>query len=307
MRQIQVLDSPQKNSFLRLCKDYEIQNLESKDFNLPNLYVYLGYNSKSLLNISSNEIPILIGVLPNSELEELKKLKNPILMAPVKAFSVYCKESNLPVYEMIHKCIIFSILCWNPEIKSNLINIDSEIHKLEKQKIKSINLYTKDNITYMYNSFTDLQEITLFMSWIIYQNLLPTNSVYTLIDIDSDIDLKNLLPLTILGIYQKGFMINLENKSAEKIYKSLMGFWNNIHYIPKRKQLLQPDILTQKLSRKKFDFDFNPNFEETIKKPPIFIIDSILESLKFCHKQNTSNKIILFFGNWENFEKIIQD
>ena len=84
-----------------------------------------------------------------------------------------------------------------------------------------------------------------------------------------------------------------------------MGFWNNIHYIPKRKQLLQPDILTQKLSHAKPGFDFKPSFEESIKKPPIFIIDSISESLKFCHKQNASNKIILFFGNWENFEKII--
>ncbi len=168
-----------------------------------------------------------------------------------------------------------------------------------------------ENVRFIYECGISEHGVLLCMEWVkslTEQSLTEFCSVYTIFDIDEEDlqgkDLLNfLIPFTILGNLQKGFLIvnsDLEHSSEDSVssesfdseksfdleksfdfslYNTLKGIWNSKEYIPRRKKLSEPLPDYEMLRPETQESILIPNFEECIRKPPIFIIDS-LESIK---------------------------
>ena len=193
-----------------------------------------------------------------------------------------------------------------------------ELIGVSPEKSFHIRSYTKDTTEFVWEPGTYEVGNRLLMEWLRNNKSKP---VYTIIDIDeipSDFsEIKDyLLPFTTLGIKQKGFLIvNSEEVNSDQneesipydyhVYTTLMELWNNKHYIPKRKSLLEPiPGYTERIVSEAI-VNFDPNFEESIAKPPIFIIDFYDSIKNFISK--ISNCIVLYVGKEENYKNIIKE
>ena len=161
---------------------------------------------------------------------------------------------------------------------------------------------------------------------------------FTIIDIDEIYETKDmkeyLLPFTTLGIYQKGILIvnsdldSLENSKGSEsedqsslgllpgteslepfdyhIYTNIMELWNTKHFIPKRLSLLENMDESFGIKDRNLDLKppFDPHYELSIKKPPIFILDNFESICNFVSKIY-KNSYILYVGKEENYKKII--
>lgn len=159
----------------------------------------------------------------------------------------------------------------------------------------------------------------------------PSLDFFTIIDIDEIYETKDmkeyLLPFTTLGIYQKGILIVnsdlefeesqdnkvvLESKSEDfepfdyHIYTNMMELWNNKHFIPKRLSLLENmgESFGMKDKDSGLKSSFDPQYELSIKKPPIFILDNFESICNFVSKI-CKNSMILYIGKEKNYKKMI--
>ena len=199
------------------------------------------------------------------------------------------------------------------------LNVSLELIGVSPEKSFHIRSYTKDSIEFIWEPGTYEVGNRLCMEWLRNNKSKP---VYTIIDIDeipykslsedSRENLKDyLLPFTTLGIKQKGFLIvNSDSESSEDsvpfdyhIYTTLMELWNTKHYIPKRKALL--DSVPGYTNTFTHDIIFDPKFEESIAKPPIFIIDFYDSIKNFISK--ISDCIVLYIGKEENYKNLTRE
>jgi hypothetical protein len=201
------------------------------------------------------------------------------------------------------------------------LNESLELIGVSPEKSFHIRSYTKDSVEFVWEPGTYDLGNRLLMEWLRNNKNKP---VYTIIDIDGIpsgfSEIKDyLLPFTTLGIKQKGFLIinseevnNDQNEESEPsvpfdyhVYTKLMELWNNKHYIPKRKALLDPIPGYMETIVSDTIINFDPNFEESIVKPPIFIIDFSDSIKNFISK--ISNCIVLYIGKEENYKNIIKE
>jgi ribonucleotide reductase beta subunit family protein with ferritin-like domain len=72
----------------------------------------------------------------------------------------------------------------------------------------------------------------------------------------------------------------------DHIYTNIMELWNTKHFIPKRLSLLEniSESLGYKFSENTSNIKFDPKYEMSIKKPPIFILDNFESISNFISK-----------------------
>jgi hypothetical protein len=215
-----------------------------------------------------------------------------------------------------------------------IVNIDDQLLSAAPEKNFNLRYTHINNFHFLYEPGTNSKDIRLSMEWMQQQIIDKTKTskveVHTIIDLDSiPSDTESvkdyLIFLTILGIYQKSFFIvnssDVSLDSSEEseefrfdynIYTSMMELWNSKAYIPQRKMLANvPEPGYESLRSESFIKDLKAlndsiDFELSIRKPPIFILDS-LDSIKESLNSLKDSKefLILYIGKKENFEKII--
>jgi hypothetical protein len=226
------------------------------------------------------------------------------------------------------------------DFSTSIVNIDKEVLSIDPHKpfhIRSSQI-KKDsvNIELVWEPGTKLIGNKLMMEWIRNTKISnPESSIdfYTVIDIDEIYETKDmkeyLLPFTTLGIYQKGILIvnsdvldpldlkspedqkdPLDLKSPEDpkdpfdyhIYTNIMELWNTKYFIPKRLSLLEniSESLGYKFSENTSNPKFDPKYEISIQKPPIFILDNFESIYNFVSKIS-KNSMILYIGKKENY------
>jgi hypothetical protein len=315
---------------------YDAKVLEElKNHTKPSLVIFIGKDVKNEIQ-NYKDVPFLISILSKKDYEYVSNFckENNLRMyiSPTKKIFSYYKHLKLPLFDYIHLSLAISASSLRRKefSKDDLVNIDKELLSIDPHKpfhIRSTQV-KKDsfNINFVWEPGTNLNGNRLIMEWIRNNNLDgPLGSVdfFTIIDIDelyetSDVK-EYLLPFTTLGIYQKGILIvnsdfdSNENSSEDPkdpldyhIYTNMMELWNNKHFIPKRLALLEniSDSLGLKDADKKSNI-FDPQYELSIRKPPIFILDSFESIHNFVSKIN-KNSMILYIGKEENYKKIVE-
>lgn len=284
----------------------------------------------------------LVGPQTKEELESLKLYGIPLYTVEMnQVYSMY-KHLKFPIYDYINIGLVLgaykinktltNILKYTKDNEISLINLKDSYISIEIEKNFSLSYsMINENIRFIYESGTSENGVLLCMEWI--KNLVGISekystglcSVYTIFDIDEeDLQGKDLLdfliPFTILGNLQKGFLIvnsdlehssespeslghsprpeafDLEHSSESfdfSLYNTLKSIWNSKEYIPRRKKLSEP-LPDYEMFRDRTSSSFDvqnytiPNFEECIRKPPIFIIDR-LDSIKEWVKEHVEN------------------
>jgi hypothetical protein len=203
----------------------------------------------------------------------------------------------------------------NKDVRDSF-NESIELIGVSPEKSFHIRSHTNESVEFVWEPGTYEVGNRLLMEWLRNNK---SKDVYTIIDIDeipSNVsEIKDyLLPFTTLGIKQKGFLIVNSDMSDNQesvpfdyhVYTTLMELWNNKHYIPKRKDLLEPiPGYTETIVSGTIVSNFDPKFEESILKPPIFIIDFYDSIKNFIYK--ISNCIVLYIGKEENYKNIIKN
>jgi hypothetical protein len=292
--------------------------------------IFLG-GIKEIMQTDIPKTAILISILSKEDYEFIQTFCRqnnlPLLVAsPKKVFTSY-EYLKLPIYNYINIAIslLINVLIKNHlDLKGDspiLINVSQELLFISPEKFFHLRCYPKNNLSFLYEPGTNLKGLCLTMEWIrsrILEDLEPVQ-IHTVIDIDeipkiqdSILDPKDyLLHLTTLAQYQNSFLIvntEFESESEDSvpfdytIYTSIMEVWNNSHFIPKRKQLSEP-LKEYEFFRSK---DLLPlDFLNSIKKPPIFILDNF-DSIKQFISDIHSKAYILYIGKRENYLKIIE-
>lgn len=294
--------------------------------------IFLG-GTKELMETDIPKNAILISILSKEDYEFItsfcQKNKLPLLVASPKKVASSYSYLKLPIYNYINIAIslLITVLIKNRiELVSNspiLINVSQELLCISPEKFFHLRWYPKNNLSFLYESGTNLKGLCLTMEWIrsrIFEESEPVQ-IHTIIDIDeipkfqdSILNPKDyLLYLTTLAQYQSSFLIiNTELESLPEsensepfdytIYTSIMEVWNNAHFIPKRKQLSEP--LKEYEALRSSD-SVSLDFSKSIKKPPIFILDNF-DSIKQFIFDIQSKAYILYIGKRQNYIKIIE-
>jgi hypothetical protein len=303
---------------------------------IPNVIIVLtekGYKtkisefSKTLDFKNLKESILLLGPQTKEELESLKLCGIPLYtVAMNKVYTMY-KHLHFPIYDYINVGLVLGAYKISKSIEMirelpkenevNLLNLKDSYISIEIEKNFSLRYsMMNENVRFIYESGTSEIGVLLCMEWVkslMECNLTELYSVYTIFDIDEeDLQGKDLLdfliPFTILGNLQKGFLIvnsDIERNSESSeslghsprpeafdfsLYNTLKGIWNSKEYIPRRKKLAEPlpdyeMFRNEKSQMNHLKNSSIPNFEECIRKPPIFIIDK-LDSIKEWIKEH---------------------
>lgn len=257
---------------------------------------------------------LLYGPITKQELKAITDNDNIISfsVSPKQAFSMY-KHLHLPIYDYINLSLAMGTYKLSRKNKeSKVIDISDVLLQIKIDKMFSLqSSMINDNIRIIYESGVSSIGVQLCMEWIASFNV----PVYTIFNIDLEdlhTDLQSfLLPFTVLATLQKGFFIvnsdielsNHEGSESNEtvsfdfsLYTTLMRIWNMKEFIPERKKYATPNPDYESLRDKTSELTF-PNFEESIRKPPIFIIDvydSIMDWIKSI--QNSNNCILVYVG-----------
>jgi len=295
---IEIIGTNRKTLLLELWK--KVQDItESNDSYEPNLILYIGGCKLPELNPS---IPIVLGIMSKEEIKTASKLLNPTYIPSIRNFYQQHKQKQLTVLEYIYFTILFTCIYISENtVSSGILTIPDEWY--QRFSFISSLTYVRKNIEFIYESGEDKTENQIRMHWLKSKVKKP---IYILFNkkFSNESIKEYLVPFTILGVYQNGFLISddgLEN--SEKMYTTLMELWNTTHYIPKRKQYLLPVSCYKDLYEEK---EFDPEFEIAIKRPPIFIIDSIEYIVKYLTLRE-EDCIVFYVGNFEKFQKIINE
>jgi hypothetical protein len=266
----------------------------------PNVIIVLtekGYKTKFLKFSESEDFKnikdsiLLLGPQTKEELESLKLCGVPLYTVAVnKVYTMY-KHLHLPIYDYINVGLVLGsykiskslrmIQELSKENEVNLINLEDSYISIEIEKNFSLSYsMMNENIRFVYECGTSENGVLLCMEWVkslmkrsseslTECNLTEPCSVYTIFDIDEeDLQGKDLLdfliPFTILGNLQKGFLIVNSESQDEcletlghspgpdlqsgripeafdfSLYNTLKGIWNSKEYIPRRKKLAEP-------------------------------------------------------------------
>jgi hypothetical protein len=339
---IKVIGKPGKKLLMSMFLEYyDAKILEDIKELTPSLVIFLGKDQTSIVNYKNS--PFLIGILSKKDYDFISSFCKDnnlrLYIAPTKKIFSYYKHLKLPLFDYIHLSLAASVSSLSKEILDkdstdsflSVVNINKELVSIDVHKpfhIRSKQIKKEDDkgLQYTIDIFWEpgknMLGNKLLMEWLRNEKISNTTNsldVYTIIDIDQIYetnDMKDyLLPFTTLGIYQKGILIvnsELEDSDLEDstpfdyhVYTNIMEIWNSKHYIPKRLSLLETQTLTNELSGSKVPNLFNPDFELSSKKPPIFILDTFESIYNFISKIH-KNSIILYIGNEENY-KIIQN
>lgn len=312
---------------------YNCIHIEDEEL-IPNVIIVLtekGYKTSFSKNFENSEKSkdsiFLLGPQTKEELESLKLCGIPLYTISINQIYTMYKHLHFPIYDYINIGLVLGAykltekydLYKNKESNEvNLLNLKDSYISIEIEKNFSLRYsMMNENIRFIYECGISEHGVLLCMEWVkslteqslAECNLTKRSSVYTIFDIDEE-DLQGkdlfdfLIPFTILGNLQKGFLIvnsDLAEQSSVSseafdlgqspesfdfsLYNSLKSIWNSKEYIPRRKKLSEPlpdyEMLRDKTSSLRFQNQHYeiPNFEECIRKPPIFIIDS-LQSIK---------------------------
>jgi hypothetical protein len=345
-----------KNSIYDLLIHYyDCIEIEDKDIE-PNVVIVLtekGYGKHKELSLNDLKAKFLLGPQTKEELESLKLCGVSLYTVSMNDVYTMYKHLQFPIYDYINVGLVLGAYKLSMKIKEisienevKLLNLKDSYISIEIEKNFSLRYsMINENVRLIYEIGTSEIGILLCMEWIksltnqISESLTEYKSVYTIFDIDKE-DLEHsskskasgpgecpkdlvdfLIPFTILGNLQKGFLIvNSELCSSSQspeslghspgpeafdfsLYNSLKSIWNSKEYIPRRKKLSEP-IPDYQMFREKTEISKIPNFEECIRKPPIFIIDT-LSSIKEWIQENITNfpddkKIFVYVSRKKN-------
>lgn len=268
------------------------------------------------------ETLFLLGPQTKEELENLKLYNVPLYTVAMNEVYKMYKHLNFPIYDYINLGLVLGAYKlqtkleeFRPKLETEkditLLNLKNSYISIEIEKNFSLRYsMMNENVRFVYESGVSEIGTLLCLEWVKHlarENKSLTedlSSVYTIFDIDvEDLEGKDLIdfliPFTILGPLQKGFLIvnsdiyseGVEGVDSEKsleqllepgfdfsLYNSLKTIWNSKEYIPRRKKLSEP-LQDYQMFRDEEEKSDPINFEECIRKPPIFIIDT-LESIK---------------------------
>jgi hypothetical protein len=269
-----------------------------------------GYSKSKEKSFDKLKGSVLYGPITKQELKVITDNDNikAFSVSPKQAFSMY-KHLHLPIYDYINLSLVMGAYKLSRKNKeSKVIDISDVLLQIKIDKLFSLqSSMINDNIRIIYESGVSSIGVQLCMEWISSFNV----PVYTIFDVDLEdlhTDLQSfLLPFTVLATLQKGFFIvnsDIETKDSEEVsesfdfslYTTLMRIWNTKEFIPERKKYAIPNPDYESL-RDKTSEKLIPNFEESIRKPPIFIIDvydSIMDWIKTI--QNSNNCILVYVG-----------
>lgn len=324
---IKIIGSPGKKLLTSMFLEYyDAKVLEEVKNLTPSLVIFIGKDVKNEVQNYKN-VPFLISILSKKDYEFISNFckENNLRMyiAPAKKIFSYYKYLNLPIFDYIHLSLAISASALRSKRDLNLnqeqvtiVNVEKELLSVDPHKpfhIRSSQI-KKDsvNIDLVWEPGTKSIGNKLLMEWIRNSKINEDVDFYTIIDIDEIYETQDmkeyLLPFTTLGIYQKGILIvNTENLESEDnlipfdyhIYTNIMELWNNKHYIPKRLSSLES--VNEVFSSK--NTNFNPQYELSIKKPPIFILDNFDSIYDFVYKLS-KNSMILYIGKEDNYKKL---
>jgi hypothetical protein len=332
---IQIIGKPGAKLLMEMLQEFNVDS-EVKDVGsdpksdpksdslTPDLVIFLG-SPKTPFEVP--KAPILIGILSEEDYQFIQdfcqKHKVPLLVASPKKVATSYSHLKLPSYHYINLALSLSISSYikykhlftefKPGIPT-IINIDKEWLSVSPDKFFQLRWFPKNNLSFIYEPGSNSLGIKLTIEWL-QQRIIDTEQpfqIHTIIDIDTipdDQEIKEyLLPLTTLAQFQNSFLIvNTNNTEPDpfdfEIYSNLMEIWNNPHFIPRRKYLAEPLKEFEIFSKIKFPPDLL-DFNLSIRKPPIFILDS-LESIQESLFRIDSKSYIIYIGKKENYLKII--
>jgi hypothetical protein len=340
---IKIIGNPGKKLLTSMFLEYYdakvLEELKNTEVFKPSLVIFIGKDVKNEIQ-KYNDVPFLIAILSKKDYDHVstfcKEHNLRMYISPTKKIFSYYKHLKLPIFEYIHlslavsasalrRKIHSSAVVSDKESLSSVVNIDKELLSIDPHKpfhIRSSQI-KKDSFTinFVWEPGTTLLGNRMIMEWVRNQTLVsegPSLDFFTIIDIDEIYETKDmkeyLLPFTTLGIYQKGILIinsdplDPESEASEPfdyhIYTNMMELWNNKHFIPKRLSLLENMDESFGMKDKDLKSPFDPQYELSIKKPPIFILDNFESICNFVSKI-CKNSMILYIGKEENYKKMI--
>lgn len=283
----------------------EVKNDENRKPDLCIILTEKDYKTK--INNKQLTIPCLLGPQTKEELDSLKLMEVPLYTVAFHEVYTMYKQLQFPIYDYINLGLVlgaYKLSNIKIEHKSdiNLINLKDSCISIEIEKNFSLRYsMMNENIRLIYESGISEIGTLLCMEWV---KMISRNCpIFTIFDIDEE-DLQGkelidfLIPFTILGNLQNGFLIvnsDIERSSDSSessesfdfsLYTTLKSIWNSKEYIPRRKKLSIPLPDYQMFRDNDLDdLSSKINFEECIRKPPIFIIDTFDEIKKWIQDQ----------------------
>jgi hypothetical protein len=324
---------------------YDCIEIEDKDIE-PNIVIILtekSYGKCKELSLNDLKAKFLLGPQTKEELEAIKLCNVPLYTVAMNEVYKMYNHLNFPIYDYINLGLVLGAYKLSSKLYElrkdsdiTLLNLKDSYISIEIEKNFSLRYsMMNENVRFVYESGISEIGTLLCMEWVksLARNskvggpkasgpgvcpkasgpgVCPKASIYTIFDIDEeDLQGKNcidfLIPFTILGLLQKGFLIVNSEQSPESLgympgpeafdlgqspgsfdfslFNSLKSIWNSKEYIPRRKKLAEPLPDYQMFRTESNDLEQSSeslepiNFEECIRKPPIFIIDT-LQSIK---------------------------
>ena len=288
---------------------YDCIEIEDEDIE-PNIVIILtekSYGKCKELSLNNLKSKFLLGPQTKEELEAIKLCNVPLYTVAMNEVYKMYNHLNFPIYDYINLGLVLGAYKLSSKLYElrkdsdiTLLNLKDSYISIEVEKNFSLRYsMMNENVRFIYESGISEIGTLLCMEWVksLAHNSKvggPKASIYTIFDIDEeDLQGKNcidfLIPFTILGLLQKGFLIVNSEQSSESfdfsLFNSLKSIWNSKEYIPRRKKLAEPLPDYQMFRTESNDLERSSeslepiNFEECIRKPPIFIIDT-LQSIK---------------------------
>jgi hypothetical protein len=214
---------------------YECIEIEESDEKIPDVIITLtekGYKNlkKEIDELKNPFSRFLLGPQTKEELESLKLCGVPLYTVAMNEVYTMYKHLRFPIYDYINLGLVlgaYKMSSKNEELKASgpdecpkdsevkLLNLKDSYISIEIEKNFSLR-YTmmNENVRFIYESGVSEIGVLLCMEWVkkLTESHSKSHSVYTIFDIDEE-DLKGkdltdfLIPFTILGNLQKGFLI----------------------------------------------------------------------------------------------------